>query len=882
MNTIINGDYQDRYEKVRKIGASTFTEIWEARLRDKNEYRAIKIIKLDDIKLNLENSQTIGIEEYKKKIKNEINNMIICGTNNENSVKYYESFENEKEFSIVMEKCDMNLRTFVKKLRRINLFEIHEILCQLNNTFKIMNDNKIVHRDLKLDNILISYGKFSNIVSSKIKLCDYGISKIGYLSKLITPSVGTLLYMAPEIMELTDEEEENNSYNYKCDLWSLGIIIYEIMFGETPYKGTTEVAVYMNIQKLGKKSFKKTGIYQFDDLINKLLEKNPKDRLSWDEYFNHPFFKDFNCITLRYEYHFDGRVHIFNKKFEENNKNYCRIKYKNRFSELVDYILIFDDILEIQLIGYINDMSHMFHGCKALISISDLKSNYVKDMSYMFYDCEKINSLAELSNLNTSDVTNMSYMFYGCKSLKSLPNKWNTRNVTNMSYMFKGCSSLENLSGILEWNTENVTDMSFLFSECESLVSLSGLENFNTSNVINMSNLFNNCKSLTSLFDFSSWNTNNVKNMSKMFNNCKSLRNMSEISNLNINNVNNISYMFSGCFYLESLPDISNWNTKNITDISHMFSGCINLKSLPDISKWNTKNITDMSYLFNGCKYLKSLPDISEWDTDNVKNISHMFCRCISLKYLPNISIWNTNNLTNLDGMFDFCESLENLPDLTRWNINISNFIIKKKINIIVKTLTGQNITLSVYPTDTIFEVKCIIQDKIGMPPDQPILIYGNRPLKDHYTLDDLRIKEGAHISMVLRLRGCKPLPIYVKYYLGKFEIQACPNCTNIQQVKELIKKKVDFEPEYQEISFNGKSLDKETGKLASFGIMINSILDLNVPSFYYGEINNNYLRQIQILHEMGFYRNDINYKLLNQCLGDIVYYFENHYEFNK
>ena len=50
--------------------------------------------------------------------------------------------------------------------------------------------------------------------------------KIGHLSKLITPSVGTLLYMAPEIMELTDEEEEKNSYNYKCDLWSLGIIIY--------------------------------------------------------------------------------------------------------------------------------------------------------------------------------------------------------------------------------------------------------------------------------------------------------------------------------------------------------------------------------------------------------------------------------------------------------------------------------------------------------------------------------------------------------------------------------------------------------------------------------------------------------------------------------
>ncbi len=226
MNTIINGDYKSKYEKVKKFGVSNFTEIWEAKLKDRNEYRAIKIIKLEDIKLNLENSQSIGIEEYKNKIKNEINNIIICGKNNENSVKYYESFENEKEFSIVMEKCDMNLRTFVKNKWTINLVKIYEILSQLNNTFKIMNENKIVHRNLKPDNILISFGKFSNIFSSKIKLCDYDISKIGHLSKLITPSVGTLLYMAPEIMELTDEEEEKNSYNYKCDLWSLGIIIY--------------------------------------------------------------------------------------------------------------------------------------------------------------------------------------------------------------------------------------------------------------------------------------------------------------------------------------------------------------------------------------------------------------------------------------------------------------------------------------------------------------------------------------------------------------------------------------------------------------------------------------------------------------------------------
>jgi len=79
------------------------------------------------------------------------------------------------------------------------------------------------------------------------------------------------------------------------------------MFKVTPYKGMTEVALYRNIEKFGKKSLKKTGINQLDNLINKLLEKNPDNRLTWDEYVNHPFFKEFNWITIRYEYNFEAK-----------------------------------------------------------------------------------------------------------------------------------------------------------------------------------------------------------------------------------------------------------------------------------------------------------------------------------------------------------------------------------------------------------------------------------------------------------------------------------------------------------------------------------------------------------------------------------------------
>ena len=95
--------------------------------------------------------------------------MKICSKNNtnNNSIKFYECYDTDKNFIIVMELCDTSLQSLLNK--RKNGFtsgEIRDILKQLNNTFKIMEENEIVHRDLKLDNILI---KFKD--NKKKKIC---------------------------------------------------------------------------------------------------------------------------------------------------------------------------------------------------------------------------------------------------------------------------------------------------------------------------------------------------------------------------------------------------------------------------------------------------------------------------------------------------------------------------------------------------------------------------------------------------------------------------------------------------------------------------------------------------------------------------------------
>ena len=82
--------------------------------------------------------------------------MKLCSINN--SVKCYEYFIDDNNFTNIMELCDENLsQLLLKKKNGFNDKEIYEIMKQLNNAFKIMNEKKIVHRDLKLENILIKY-----------------------------------------------------------------------------------------------------------------------------------------------------------------------------------------------------------------------------------------------------------------------------------------------------------------------------------------------------------------------------------------------------------------------------------------------------------------------------------------------------------------------------------------------------------------------------------------------------------------------------------------------------------------------------------------------------------------------------------------------------
>ena len=242
-------NYNNYYETINYIRLCRFGYVYKGRDKETKELRAIKIIDKEKIRKKL--SSQYEIKEIENQLKiyiegfiQEFENMKICSRNNDNSVKCYEYFNNKDNFVIIMELCDENLLRILKKRiendkRGFSSEEISEIMKELNNTFKIMKENNIIHRNLKLENILIKYDDIEH-KNYKIKLSDYICNKrLISLSRNFNKVADTDEYIAPEILN-------GGEYNYKCDLWSIGIIIYRLIFCNKTYKGKTENELLKN------------------------------------------------------------------------------------------------------------------------------------------------------------------------------------------------------------------------------------------------------------------------------------------------------------------------------------------------------------------------------------------------------------------------------------------------------------------------------------------------------------------------------------------------------------------------------------------------------------------------------------------------------------
>ena len=270
-----------KYDLVKALGKGGFAKIFKAIDKSSKKEYALKIFDKELIKYQiLDEYFDFNENAYKEilsSIQNEIQLMKMCKS--ENVVEFYEYFETEKAIVLVLELCDCNLKDYIIK-NNYDLEFIQKVFKGLNNAIKFLNQNKIIHRDIKLENILLKYkDKEGNLIP---KLADFGVSILDK-KNIFNTQVGTFHYMAPEVLK-------DETYNNKCDLYSLGVSLYVSAFKQFPFNATSEIAL---IHKIKNQHFlKKTGIESFDDLIKKLLEFDPDKRISMEGYLNHPFFNE--------------------------------------------------------------------------------------------------------------------------------------------------------------------------------------------------------------------------------------------------------------------------------------------------------------------------------------------------------------------------------------------------------------------------------------------------------------------------------------------------------------------------------------------------------------------------------------------------------------
>jgi serine/threonine protein kinase len=260
------------------IGKGGFSIVYQAVDRYDNIY-AIKCIPLEKIKHNID--KFLLELDISMKMKHP------------NIVKSYDVFKTNKNWYIVCEYCSGGTLSDVIKSLPSEYME-RELICkryltQLKNALKYLYRNNIVHRDLKPSNILIA-GKYPN---DSLKLADFGFSR--YFSAeendplipqnefMMTSFCGTPMYMAPELLS-------DRKYTIKADLWSFGVIMYEMLYGTNPYNYPKSINNLLELMKTEKIVFKEIYSSECLSLVKSLLEIDVNKRINWESFFKHPWF----------------------------------------------------------------------------------------------------------------------------------------------------------------------------------------------------------------------------------------------------------------------------------------------------------------------------------------------------------------------------------------------------------------------------------------------------------------------------------------------------------------------------------------------------------------------------------------------------------------
>ena len=276
------GNPSKKYKPVQLLGTGSFGSVYEAQNTIFQNTVALKVINKDP-----------NNELDEQEIRNEIN--ILRKLSHPNIVKIYEFYISNSHYYIVTEFCkEGELFSYIKNKYSENQLAV--LFYQVFSGLWYLHDHKIIHRDIKLENIMISKKEKDNTSGEElfwVKIIDFGTAKIFEKNKKEKDVVGSSYYIAPEVLR--------QNYNEKCDTWSVGVILYMMLVGRAPFDGKDDEEIITKISS-GNYNNKEPNLLKHSeevrDLVKKLLQKDINKRYSAKEALNHPWFQKFGGRSL--------------------------------------------------------------------------------------------------------------------------------------------------------------------------------------------------------------------------------------------------------------------------------------------------------------------------------------------------------------------------------------------------------------------------------------------------------------------------------------------------------------------------------------------------------------------------------------------------------
>ena len=246
----------DRYEILEKIGTGGMSDVYKAKCHKLNRFVAVKVLKQEF------GENTSFVQKFR------VEAQAAAGLMHANIVNVYDVGEESGIHYIVMELVEgITLKNYIEKKSRLSVKEAVSIAIQVSMGIEAAHNNKIIHRDIKPQNIIISK-------EGRVKVTDFGIAKAATSNTLTSNVMGSVHYTSPE-------QARGGYSDAKSDIYSLGVTLFEMLTGKVPFNGETTVSIaikHIQEEMPSPKQFVSDIPVSVEKIVLKCCQKMPDKR----------------------------------------------------------------------------------------------------------------------------------------------------------------------------------------------------------------------------------------------------------------------------------------------------------------------------------------------------------------------------------------------------------------------------------------------------------------------------------------------------------------------------------------------------------------------------------------------------------------------------